>query len=118
MQDTSITRREALKTGAAIGLTVLGATATTAAPSTQPSAATTRPAAPTIGIQTGPPPLARGDLDRLFDDLRSRGGVNALFPFIYTNTASTAAMPKEGFKGGNFAMPHMPFYKNTSLTFD
>ena len=65
----------------------------------------------------GLPPLATGDLDQLFDDLRKRGGVNALFPFIYTYAHVTAGMPAKGFHGGNFAIPHMKYYGRTSLKY-
>ena len=125
MVDVTMTRRDALKASAAVGLAALaagaagvgGAGAAPAASGEQISGRQER--APVIGIQTGVPPLATGDLDKLFDDLRTRGGVNALFPFIYTNTASTSAMTDfKNFRGGNFAMPHMQYYKNTSLTFD
>ncbi len=115
MAGDSFTRREALLTAAAIGLAGMGVSAAKAAP----GAAAPQPAKknPIIGIQTGPPPLATGDLDKVLDELRTRGGVNALFPFIYTHTASTAAMTNvPTFKGGNFATPHMEFYKNTKLT--
>jgi len=111
MTDISVSRRDILKTAAALGIASLTSAAIgDVAPSTRP--------APTIGIATGPPPLATGDLDKLFDDLRQRAGVNALFPFIYTYVPSTAGMTNvANFRGGNFAMPHMQYYKNTSLTF-
>ena len=117
MAESTMTRRDAIKASAAIGLAALAAGAAPAeSPATQPAA---QKPTPTIGIQTGLPPLATGDLDKLFDTLRTRGGVNALFPFIYTNTQSTAAMQDfKNFHGGNFAVPHMQYYKNTSLTYD
>ncbi len=65
----------------------------------------------------GLPPLATGNLDHLFDDLNHRGGVNTLFPFIYTYAHITAGMPAAGFHGGNFAIPHMQYYQQTSLTY-
>jgi len=82
---------------------------------TQPSAIKRTP---TIGIATGPPPLATQDLDKLFDDMRQRGGVNALFPFIYTYVNTSAGMPAQGFRGGNFAIPHMQYYKDVPLTYE
>ena len=80
---------------------------------------------PVIGIQTGPTPLVQGsldDLNRNLDMLQTKGGVNALFPFIFTKTDSTAAMTKSaGMQiswGRDFAMPHKAVaYKNTKLTF-
>jgi hypothetical protein len=107
----SLTRRDLLKTAAAIGIASLAR----AAEAQTPPASRKRP---TIGIQMGLPPLATGDLDRLFDDLNQRAGVNALFPFIYTYAHVTAGMPAQGFRGGNFAIPHMQYYKQTSLTYD
>jgi hypothetical protein len=66
----------------------------------------------------GPGPLAGKQLEPFLDDVQHRAGVNALFPFIYTYAPSTAAMPAKEFRGGNFAIPHMQFYKHTSLTYD
>ncbi len=72
----------------------------------------------TIGIQTGLPPMAEGDIDRTLEEMRTRGGVNALFPFIYTYARVTAGMQTAAnFHGGNYAIPHMEYYKNTSLTY-
>ncbi|HVT80429.1 MAG TPA: hypothetical protein VHM90_07210 [Phycisphaerae bacterium] len=113
-----LTRRDALKIGAAAGL------ATVAAGFPQPALAMTQPspparkAPPTVGIAMGPAPLARENLDLLFEDMKRRAGVNVLMPFIYTYVARTASLPAAGFRGGNFAMPHMQYYKNTTLTFD
>jgi hypothetical protein len=109
-----LNRREALKATAAIGVTAaLSPLAELVAVET-PAA---RRAA-TIGIQIGAAPLARLDLDRLFDDLQTRAGVNALFPFIYGYLNTWAGMPAAGFRGGNFALPHMQFYKDTNLTYE
>jgi hypothetical protein len=110
MTDNSITRREMLKATAAIGVAALAMGATEPPP-------TSKPALPTIGIQMGLPPLATGDLDQLFDDLQKRGGVNTLFPFIYTYAHVTAGMPAQGFHGGNFAIPHMQYYGKTTLKY-
>jgi len=114
MDNSSWTRREMLKAAAAIGVAAL---ARNAIGETAQEGALRKPS-PTIGIQMGLPPVATGDLDKLFDDLRRRGGVNALFPFIYTYAHVTAGMKAEGFHGGNFAMPHMQYYKDTSLKFE
>jgi hypothetical protein len=67
-------------------------------------------------------PLAKGDLDAMFADMRERAGVNALFPFIYTHEPHRAGLVPEGgrvggFHGGNYAMPHMEFYKDTQQDF-
>jgi len=108
----TMTRRELLKAAAVVGAAALAERPLAGAMAEEAA----RPA-PTIGIQMGLPPLARGDLDALFGDLRRRAGVNALFPFIYTYAHVTAGMPAEGFRGGNFALPHMQYYGKTSLPY-
>ena len=63
-------------------------------------------------------PLAQRELDPMFDDMRNRAGVNALFPFIYTHEPSRAGLERSpAFHGGNYAMPHMEFYKDTRQDF-
>ncbi|MGN6370147.1 MAG: hypothetical protein ACTHN5_17970 [Phycisphaerae bacterium] len=112
-----ISRRDALKTTAALTLAALAPS--TSAQSSPPQPAPTPKPKPTIGIQTGLPPLASNDLDKSLDLMQSRGCVNTLFPFIYTYTQSTAAMQAfKNFRGGNFAIPHMQYYKNVPLTYD
>jgi hypothetical protein len=73
---------------------------------------------PLVGIQVGSAPLMQPDLDRVLDDMQTRGGVNALFPFIYGHVARWAGVPERGFRGGNFGVPHMQYYKDTNLTFE
>jgi hypothetical protein len=64
-------------------------------------------------------PLAQRDLDAIFSDMRERAGVNALFPFIYTHEPHRAGVPPgPAFHGGNYARPHMQYYKDTPLTLD
>ena len=138
MSDGAFSRREALKAGAALGLAALAAgcennpfenaVAPSAPPLTDAEMGVMpgrKLVNPVIGIQTGPTPLVQGsldDLNRNLDMLQKKGGINALFPFIFTKTDSTAAMTKAqgyaNFVGGNFAMPHMQYYKNTKLTFN
>lgn len=121
MAEGSITRREILKTtAAAISLAAFSAADAQTAPATQPlgvSSSSTRPA-PFIGIQGGPHPLMLGDIDAFLGDLHDRAGVNAIFPFVYTYAPSTAAMDPKTFHGGNFCVPHMEYYKQTTLTYD
>src|SRR5579862_9644289 len=121
MVDESVTRREMLKTtAAAVALAALGAAARADDnPATQPASngPSTRPA-PFVGIQGGPHPTMVGDIDAWLEDLQKRAGVNAIFPFVYTYAASTAAMDEKTFHGGNFSTPHMQYYKNTTLTYD
>ena len=122
MAQAEISRREVLKSAAIAAAAVAGAQLAnfaggqTTEPSAQLAAPTTRPA-PMIGIQTGIPPLASDNIDSVLEDMQKRGGVNTLFPFIYTYAHVTAAMKAKGFRGGNFAIPHMQYYKNTSLTY-
>jgi hypothetical protein len=61
--------------------------------------------------------LVTGDLDKMFDDMRTRAGVNVLFPFIYSHEAHRGGSSGKNFHGGNFAMPHMQYYRDTPLTF-
>jgi hypothetical protein len=106
-------RRDVLKAAAALGVAALAENSIA-----QPRAAQLPTKSPTIGIQMGLPPLATGDLDQVFGQLSELGGVNALFPFIYTCAHVTAGMPAQGFHGGNFAIPHMQYYGNTSLKYE
>jgi len=62
-------------------------------------------------------PLVQRELDPMFEDMRERAGVNALFPFMYTHEPHRAGTEAAGFHGGNYALPHMPFYKDTPLDF-
>ncbi len=114
MNTANVERRDILKGAAALGVTaalargakLMGAEASTAAK-----------VAPTIGIQMNVGALAAPDLRPLLDDLKTRAGVNALFPFIYSNVNRWTGLPARGFVGGNFAIPHMQYYKDTSLTY-
>ena len=62
-------------------------------------------------------PLAQRELDPMFNDMRERAGVNALFPFMYTHEPHRAGAAVAGFHGGNYATPHIQFYKDTPLDF-
>jgi hypothetical protein len=61
-------------------------------------------------------PLAQRDLDAMFADMTERAGVNALFPFIYSHEPHRAGVEAANFHGGNYARPHMQFYRDTPLT--
>jgi len=112
MNESRPTRREVIKSAAALGLL----SAIGSAPQLFAQPAPRKPA--TIGIQMNLDLLARGDLDRLLGDLRERAGINTLFPFIYGYVPVWAGLPAENFQGGNFGIPHMEFYQNTTLTYD
>lgn len=60
--------------------------------------------------------LAKGDLDTIFEDMRTRAGVNTLFPFIYSHEPHRAGVEADDFHGGNYAQPHMQYYHDTPLT--
>ena len=61
-------------------------------------------------------PLVQRDLDAMFADMMECAGVNALFPFMYSHEPHRAGVVAENFHGGNYARPHMEFYKGTPLT--
>jgi len=76
----------------------------------------------TVAIPISVAPLAQQKLEPMFDDMRERAGVNALFTFVYTHEPHRAGIVPEGdrvgsFHGGNYARPHMQFYQDTPLTF-
>lgn len=107
------TRREMLKATAAFGV------AAAATPLNREANGDSRPRSnTTVGIQIGAGALARPDLEGVLDDLQQRARVNALFPFIYGHLNRWAGMPAEGFRGGNFAIPHMQYYRDTVLTYE
>ncbi len=71
----------------------------------------------TVAIPISVAPLVQRDLDEMFTDMRERAGVNKLFTFVYSHEPHRAGVPTDGFHGGNYARPHMQFYKDTPLTF-
>ena len=107
-------RRNFIKLGVVgAGATLMGLKPT----SSEPVSGTTSSRPPTVvAIPISVAPLAQRELDPLFDDMRERAGVNALFTFIYTHEPHRAGVPPAGFHGGNYAHPHMQFYKDTPLT--
>ncbi len=115
MSALSSERRTFLKNTAVLGAAAALSRATKLAAAAE-APAPAKPA-PTIGIQVNVAALAQPDFEKGLDDMKARAGVNALFPFIYTYVNRTAGFPAATFRGGNFAMPHMQYYKNTSLTF-
>jgi hypothetical protein len=108
-----ITRREVLAASAAMGASAILARAQT------PTSPNPRPRA-TIGMATSVAPLARGEVGPILDDMQSRAGVNAIFPFIYSHIPNRAGLPGnvQTFHGGNFAIPHMQYYKDQPLTYE
>ncbi|HVS73327.1 MAG TPA: hypothetical protein VHQ47_18875 [Phycisphaerae bacterium] len=106
-----ITRRDMLKVAASVGAAALA---------TQVQAQASQPAKPSdkiVGMQLGAGPLA-GDLDKLLDTMRNVAGLNALFVFIFGHEARFIPMPQRGFRGGNYAIPHMQYYNGSGLKFE
>lgn len=107
-------RREFLKLGAVgtgatlAGIDPLGAES--------PASASTTKAPAMVAIPISVAKLAKGDLDTIFADMRTRAGVNALFPFIYSHEPHRAGVEVDDFHGGNYAQPHMQYYHDTPLT--
>ena len=79
-----------------------------------PPAASKPPVAIAIPISVAP--LAQKELDPIFDDMRTRAGVNTLFIFVYSHEPHRGGVAAANFHGGNYARPHMEFYKDTPLT--
>jgi hypothetical protein len=79
---------------------------------------TSKSTATMVGMPISIAPLAQRELDPIFEDMRKRAGVNALFPFIYSNEPHRAGVPSTPhFHGGNYAVPNMQYYKGIPLTF-
>jgi hypothetical protein len=114
------TRREVLK-AAATGAAALGLTALAGEASGQNSPAasppTTKPAS-IVGMQIGAKPLSTGDIDQFLDGLHTLGGINALFVFAFGHEARFIPMAQQGFRGGNYSIPHMQYYNGSNLTYD
>jgi len=113
MPESLLNRRDILKAAAIAGVTALADQVIA-----QPAPAPTTKPTPLVGIQIGALPLARGDIDQLFDTLRTVGGLNALFIFAFGHEARFIPMTQPGFRGGNYAIPHMEYYKGSNLTYD
>jgi hypothetical protein len=101
-----------------IKLTALGATAAIKGPQLLSAQTTdTKPSGTTVAIPISAAPLADPDFDRQCADMHERGGVNVLMPFIYTHERHRAGLDRAPkFRGGNYAIPHMQYYKDTILT--
>lgn len=107
-------RREFIQLGVlGTGAALAGAEALRGQPATEPAR---RKSSATVAMPISVAPLAQGDLDPMFEDMRTRAGVNALFIFIYSHEPHRAGVAAVNFHGGNYARPHMEFYKDTPLT--
>ncbi len=74
----------------------------------------------TIAMPISAAPLVRPDFDRSLADMRERAGVNTLLPFIYTHETHRAGLPADypGFRGGNYAIPHMRYYRDIPFSYE
>ena len=123
MQKSDVNRREFLKVAAGAGAAF--AIPTTAEASTNQSAVSSK----TVGIQIGAVSFVDEGTEKVLDILQERASVNTLFLAVFTYGRGIAGrqipgqpLPDHGkqeydlnFHGGNFAMPHPEFYKNTVL---
>jgi hypothetical protein len=73
----------------------------------------------TVAMPISAAPLVQPDFERMLADMRDRGGVNALLPFIYTHETHRAGVEGDfpNFRGGNYAIPHMQYYKDVPFTY-
>ena len=105
--------RQVLKAAAAIGVVAMVGDA-----GGQVALPATKPATPLVGIQIGAGPLSTGNIDTLLDQLRNVGGINTLFVFAFGHEARFVPMAQAGFRGGNYSIPHMEYYKDSNLSYD
>jgi hypothetical protein len=94
-----------------------------------PAASVSLPSKPTIGIQIGAVSFLDEGTEKVLDILQEKGGVNTLFIASFTYGNGTAGrmipghpFPDHGvqgytyeFHGGNYATPHLQYYKDTIL---
>ncbi len=73
--------------------------------------------AATVCIPVAVSAVAAPDYERVLDDMKDRGRVNAVLPFIYTHETARAGIPTARLRGRNFAVPHMEYYKDAGLTY-
>jgi hypothetical protein len=85
---------------------------------TAPAAAPAKRPVALVGIATAVAPLAGPDLPKVLDDMQQRGGVNAVFPFVYNHNQDRSGIAADRLRGGNFAIPHLQYYKDTNFTYD
>jgi len=116
--------RVSAASGAALSATKLLGQATTGATSPSPNAAPTPAPSPgsaagaTISIPVAVSAMAGEDFESNLDDMKARGRVNAVLPFIFTHETARAGIPASQLHGGNFATPHMEYYKGSGLSYE
>ena len=106
------TRRQVLKAAAAIG--VVAMVSAVAARTVLPA---TKPAAPLVGIQIGAGPLLTGNIGCLTRCVLLGALTNYLFFAFGGHEVSGCADGSEGFRGGNYSIPHMEYYKDSNLSY-
>ena len=93
------------------------------------STSRSRRSAKMYGIQVGPDSLVDEGTEKLLDILQEKGAINTIFLTTFTHGQGLAGRQTEAtlhdhgapaskgkpFFGGNFAIPHPEFYKNTTL---
>src|SRR5262249_33741268 len=118
MQNSDVNRREFLKLSAGAGAALA-----------LPPALFPDPAQKMIGIQVGAISFVDEGTEKVLDILQERARVNTLFLAVFTSGRGIAGrqipgqpLPDHGkqeydldFHGGNFATPHLEFYKDTVL---
>jgi hypothetical protein len=115
---TDVTRRDLLKAAAGMGAVAMTAAAhAQTSPAATPATTPAKKPDPVVGIQLGAGPLA-GDVDKLLNTLHTVGGLNALFVFAFGHEARFIPMGQQGFRGGNYAIPHMQYYQGSGLSYD
>jgi hypothetical protein len=110
----NLSRRTLLKATAATAATLAAQTASAQTRNSTPETRNSK----TIGVQLDAHSLLAPDLNPLLDTLQSKAGVNALMPFVYSYVPEQAGLPPANFRGGNYATPHMKFYKGIPLAYD
>ncbi len=120
----NLTRREFIKTTAG------AMAAATFAPATLPAAAQTAASPKMIGIQVGAVSFVDEGTEKVLDIFQQQGAINTIFltTFTYGRGLGGRQVPGQPFPdhgnqssdattfhGGNYATPHLEFYRSTSL---
>src|ERR1035438_1141839 len=66
-----------------------------------------------VGIQMEVAPIHDRGAGKVLDDIQRRAHVNTIFLGVFTYTDTRAGVQKPNFHGGNFAVVHPQYYKDT-----
>jgi hypothetical protein len=114
--------RVSAASSAALGATrLIGQTTPAANPAPSAAALAAVPGSATgatVAIPVAISAFADANFENALDDMQARGRVNTVLPFIFTHETARAGIPANRLRGGNFALPHMEYYKDTGLTYD